>query len=124
MDNSSKISMTFWSEDVDKHIPKFVEGKVYAISNADIKRGGQYNKTEHQCELMCNRTTQITDCEDVGNIKSYDINLTSLSHLAHEKSGGVKTVYCVIYSIPEVETIVRKDGGELKKIAFKIVDSS
>lgn len=40
MDNSSKISMTFWSEDVDKHIPKFVEGKVYAISNADIKRGG------------------------------------------------------------------------------------
>lgn len=73
---------------------------------------------------MCNRTTQITDCEDVGNIKSYDINLTSLGHLMQEKSGGVKTVYCVIYSIPEVETIIRKDGGELKKISFKIVDSS
>lgn len=124
MDNSSKIQMTFWSEDVDKHVTKFVEGKVYAISNADVKRGGQYNRTEHQCELTCNRTTQITDCEDAGNIKSFDINLENLGQLAMEKTGGVKTVYCVIYSIPEVETITRKDGSELKKISFKIVDPS
>ena len=124
MDNSSKIQMTFWSEDVDKHVVKFVEGKVYAISNADVKRGGQYNRTEHQCELTCSRTTQITDCEDSGNIKTYAMNLNNLGELATEKTGGVKTVYCVIYSIPEVETITRKDGSELKKVGFKIVDSA
>lgn len=124
LDNSSKIQMTFWSEDVDKHVSKFTEGKVYAISNADVKRGGQYNKTEHQCELTCNRTTQITDCEDSGNIKTFDINMDNLSDLANEKPGGVKTVYCVIYSVPEVTTIQKKDGTELKKISFQIVDKS
>jgi hypothetical protein len=116
--------MTFWSEDCDKHVAKFKEGDIYAISNADIRRGGQYNRTEHACELTCNRTTQITDCADAGNIKSFDINLDNLGQLAFEKTRGVKTVYCVIYSLPEVQIINRKDGTELKKVSFKIVDNS
>ena len=124
IDNSSKIAMTFWSEDIDKFVSKFEENKIYIISNADVKKCGAYNKTEHSCELHCNKSTQITLGQETSNIKQFNINMEALSSINTEKTEATKTVYCVIFSLPQLSEITKKDGTSLKKISFNIIDQS
>jgi Replication protein A OB domain len=116
--------MTFWAEEIDKFMSKFEEGKIYIISNADIKKAGNFNKSEHSCELSCNRTTQITEGQDTNSIKAFDLNLENLSLLKSEKLYANKTVFCIIHSKPEFSEMIKKDGTPLQKTTFQIIDQS
>ena len=116
--------MTFWSEDIDKFVSKFEENKIYIISGADVKKCGAYNKTEHSYELHCNKSTQITLGQETSNIKQFNINMEALSSINTEKTEATKTVYCVIFSLPQLSEITKKDGTSLKKISFNIIDQS
>ena len=58
IDNSSKIQMSFWDKEIDKHFENLKIGKAYIISQASVKTANKsFNPSGNNYELTCTRET-------------------------------------------------------------------
>lgn len=124
-DNSGKICVVFWKEEYDKIFGSLIEGCVYTIGEAVVKRSDpKFSKTSHPCELTCTRTTKIHRFDSATWLEKFKVSLPDLSKIPVMKDKEGLTTVVIVLNAAESIDVARKDGTYVEKTTIQVYDSS
>ncbi|KAJ1727796.1 Replication factor A protein 1 [Coemansia biformis] len=126
LDESGEIRATAFTQQVDRLYSLFEVGKVYYISNAQVKMARQqFSNVNNQYELTFEDSTTVELCTDNGNVPQEQFNFVALSSLMKFEKGNMVDVLCVLQQVGEATEITPKSGDrKMTKRDLTVVDKS
>lgn len=126
-DKSAQIRATVFNDLVDRFYDKIHCGKVYLISNADLKDAKkQYSSINNNFELMFSNDTEMIECDEKSeSFPEVKMNFNLISELKKLSLNSLVNVIGICHEIRGLEEFVSKKNGKcLKKREIVIIDSS
>lgn len=126
-DESAQIRATVFNDLVDRFYDKIQCGKVYIISDADIKDANKkYSSIKNNFELIFSNDTEIIECDEKNeNFPELKIDFISISELKKLSLNSLVNVIGICHEIRGLEEFVSKKNGKcLKKREIILIDSS
>jgi replication factor A1 len=118
-----EIRATMFNDAVEAFYPLLEVGKVYYISKGTLKIANKkFTSIPNEYELSLDRNSQITLCNDAGDIPSMHYNFVPIQSINDIQKDEVVDVLGVAVTIGECTAIVTKQGKELKKRNITLVD--
>ncbi|KAI9504883.1 Replication factor A protein 1 [Coemansia spiralis] len=126
LDESGEIRATTFTQQVDALYPLFEVGKVYYISNAQVKMARQqFSNVNNQYELTFDGNTSIEQCVDAVDMPQEHFDFIPLASLAKFEKGNVVDVLCVVQQADGVSEITAKSTErKMVKRDLVLVDRS
>ncbi|KAJ2610048.1 Replication factor A protein 1 [Coemansia sp. RSA 1365] len=126
LDETGEIRATGFTQQVDRLYPLFEVGKVYYISNAQVKMARQqFSNLNNEYELTFEDSTVVEQCVDATAVPQENFNFVPLSSLMKFEKGNVVDVLCVLRQIGELSEITTKAGDrKMIKRDLLLVDKS
>ncbi|KAJ2792775.1 Replication factor A protein 1, partial [Coemansia guatemalensis] len=126
LDETGEIRATAFTQQVDRLYPLFEVGKVYYISNAQVKMARQqFSNLNNEYELTFEDSTVVEQCVDATAVPQENFNFVPLASLMKFEKGNVVDVLCVLRQIGEVSQITAKTGDrQMIKRDLLVVDKS
>ncbi|KAJ2068850.1 Replication factor A protein 1 [Coemansia sp. S2] len=126
LDDSGEIRATTFTQQVDKLFPLLETGKVYYISNAQVRMAKQqFSNVNNQYELTFDDNTTVELCLEQANVPQEHYNFIPLASLEKFEKNQVVDVLCVLRDAGEVAEITsRTDDRKMIKRELTIVDKS
>ncbi|KAJ2030982.1 Replication factor A protein 1 [Coemansia sp. S610] len=126
LDDSGEIRGTAFTQQVDKLFPLFEPGKVYYISNAQVRMAKQqFSNVNNQYELTFDDNTVVELCLEQANVPQEHYDFVPLSSLEKFQKNHVVDVLCVLKEVAELSQItLRTDDRKMTKRDLVVVDKS
>ncbi|KAJ2757237.1 Replication factor A protein 1 [Coemansia pectinata] len=126
LDDSGEIRATTFTQQVDKLFPLLETGKVYYISNAQVRMAKQqFSNVNNQYELTFDDNTIVELCLEQANVPQEHYDFIPLSSLEKFEKNQVVDVLCVLKDAGDVSEITsRTDDRKMVKRELTIVDKS
>lgn len=127
IDNSGEIRMTAFGDAVDKFFDLVHEGRVYFISNAQVKIAKRQFGVKNDYEIHLEPTSLITLARDgaASDVPNIRYNFVSISEIANMEKDSTCDIIGIVRDAGEVSNIVAKTTGKnLSKRDLTVVDTS
>ncbi|KAJ2759378.1 Replication factor A protein 1, partial [Coemansia nantahalensis] len=126
LDESGEIRATAFTQQVDRLYPLFEVGKVYLVSNAQVKMARQqFSNVNNQYELTFEDSSTVELCQDAGSVPQEQFNFVPLGSLMKFDKGTVVDVLCALQHVGDVSEITPKSGDrKMIKRDLTVVDRS
>ncbi|KAJ2726640.1 Replication factor A protein 1 [Coemansia sp. Benny D115] len=126
LDESSEIRATIFTQQVDKFHPMLDVGKVYFVSNAQVKMARQqFSNLSNQYELTFDDNTVVELCQDQGSAPQEHYDFVQLANLGKFEKNHIMDVLGVVRDAGEVSQItMRNSDRKVSKRELTIVDRS
>lgn len=112
LDETNEIRATAFNDQADALFDVLQEGKVFYVSKARINPArSQFSNLKHPYELALDRDTEITECEDAGDVPKLQYNFVPLSKVQEMEVNSVIDVIAVIKEINPAFQITSKSTG-------------
>lgn len=126
MDESGEIRATGFNDAVDNLYELLQEGQVYMISKCRVNIAKkQFSNVNNEYELMFERDTEISPCDDAEDVPQVKFQFMPLSQLDSVEKDATVDVIAVIKEIGEAGEITSKTTSKpYSKRDLSIVDES
>lgn len=128
VDESGEIRATAFKEQCDKFYNMTEIGKVYYITQGQLKAANkQYSTLNNEYEITFRDSTEMVPCNDeseTNKIPTLSFNFCQISQLNASLKDSVVDIIGVVKSASECTNITTKAGKELKKRDIVLVDKS
>ncbi|KAJ2557341.1 Replication factor A protein 1 [Coemansia sp. RSA 1933] len=126
LDESTEIRATVFTQQVDMFYGMLEVGKVYYISNAQVKMARQqFSNLPNQYELTFEPTTLVEQCVDQADVPQEHFDFIPLANLERFEKGSVVDVIGLVQHAEDVSEITMKsDGKKVMKRELNVVDKS
>lgn len=126
MDESGEIRATGFNDSVDQLYEILQEGHVYTVSKCRVNIAKkQFSNVNNEYELMFERDTEITQCDDAPDIPQIKFAFLPLSQLDGVEANAMVDVIAVVKEIAEASEITAKTTNKpYSKRDLTIVDES
>ncbi|KAJ2265635.1 Replication factor A protein 1, partial [Coemansia sp. RSA 451] len=128
LDDSGEIRATAFTQQVDRLFPMLEAGKVYYISNAQVKMARQqFSTLNNQYELTFDDSTIVEQCQETTGVPQEQYEFVPLANLMKYEKGAIVDVLCVVRSVEDVVEITPKNGPTDRKMVkrdMSVVDKS
>lgn len=120
-DKSGEIRTTIFSEQFNKYNDLIKVDGVYLISKYRLQLAKpQFNKTNHNYEILFNDWTIVKSCLDDGEIPRLSLDLVPISDVKYLEKARVINVIGVCRNVGELKTV----GSNTKLRVITLIDSS
>lgn len=123
IDETGEIRGTAFGESVDAFEPLLIPQHVYTISNARIQAADK-RFSKHQYDLILEKNTQISECNDSDEVPEVFGDFVSLGDLADKPADSIIDVLGVVHSSGELTEFTSKKGNQMVKRDVTLVDAS
>lgn len=122
----SEIRATFFKEAVDMFYDQLAVGRVYTFGEGKVKVANkQFTTIKCEYELSFGKEAQIQIAPDDGAIAKVSLTcVTPISEIERAEPKTTVDVVGVAISIGEVSSFTSKQGKDLRKLEFELVDES
>ncbi|KAJ2642873.1 Replication factor A protein 1 [Coemansia sp. RSA 1694] len=126
LDDSGEIRGTAFTQQVDKLFPLFEAGKVYYISNAQVRMAKQqFSNVKNQYELTFDDNTMVEQCLEQGSVPQEQYDFIPLASLGKFEKNHVVDVLVVLREVAELTEIsMRNSDRKMTKRELTVVDKS
>ncbi|KAJ1841383.1 Replication factor A protein 1 [Coemansia sp. RSA 2708] len=128
LDDSGEIRATAFTQHVDRLYPMLEAGKVYYISNAQVKMARQqFSTLNNQYELAFDDSTVVEQCAETAGVPQEQYDFVPLANLMRHDKGALVDVLCVVRSADEPVEITPRSGPTDRKMVKRdltVVDKS
>ncbi|KAJ2158926.1 Replication factor A protein 1 [Coemansia sp. RSA 552] len=128
LDETGEIRATGFTQVVDRLYPMFEVGKVYYVSNAQVKMARQqFSNVNNQYELTFGDDTQVELCTATAEVPQEQFNFVPLGSLGKFEKGNIVDVLCVVRQVGDVSEFTPKSGAADRKMTKRdllVVDKS
>lgn len=125
IDESGEIRVTAYNEDCERIFNTIEAGKVYQVSQCQIKPANrQYSSVNNDYEMSVQGDSQFILCPDDTHIPKVDFNFTKIEAIGQRLTGTLVDVIGVLLNCGDLTSITTKQGKELKKKELKIGDET
>ncbi|KAJ2519534.1 Replication factor A protein 1 [Coemansia sp. RSA 2049] len=126
LDDSSEIRATVFTQQVDMFYPILEVGKVYYVSNAQVKMARQqFSNLSNQYELTFDAGTIVEQCADPTGVPQEHFDFIPISSLTRFEKGSVVDVIGIVQHVEEITEITMKtDNRKVAKRELSVVDKS
>lgn len=129
LDESGEIRTTTFTQQVDRFYPMLEVGKIYYISNAQVKMAKpQFSNVNNQYELTFDDNTQIEPCQDstaTSAVPQEHFDFIPLGNLMKFEKNNIVDVLGVVKEVQDVSEITSKSSDrKMTKRDLLIVDKS
>lgn len=126
MDESGEIRATAFKEQCDMYYDMIQVGKVYLISNCQVKAANkQYSKLRNDYELTFKDNVIVQLCdEDTSDVPTIIYNFMSIVDLASQQKDAIVDIIGICKSSDEPKEFTSRAGKEMVKRDVIIVDKS
>ncbi|KAJ1645351.1 Replication factor A protein 1 [Coemansia asiatica] len=122
LDESGEIRATTFTNQVDRFYPMLEMGKVYYVSNAQVKMARQqFSNVNNQYELTFDDSTVIELCQEQAGVPQEHFDFIPLASLSKFEKNHVVDVLAVVKSVGDLNEITPKSGGDKKMIKRDLV---
>lgn len=126
MDESGEIRATGFNDAVDNFYQLLQEGNVYTVSKCRVNIAKkQFNNVNNEYELMFERDTEISPCDNAQDVPQVKFKFLALSNLDSVEKDATVDVIAVVKDIGEVGEITSKTTSKpYSKRDLQVVDES
>lgn len=126
MDESGEIRATAFKEQCDMFYDMIQVGKVYLISNCQVKAANkQFSKLRNDYELTFKDNVIVQPCdEDTSDVPTIIYNFMSIGDLATQQKDAIVDIIGICKSSDEPKEFTSRAGKEMVKRDVIIVDKS
>ncbi|KAJ2120471.1 Replication factor A protein 1 [Coemansia sp. RSA 720] len=128
LDDSGEIRATTFTQQVDRLFPMLEAGKVYYISNAQVKMARQqFSTLNNQYELTFDDSTVIEQCQETTGVPQEQYEFVPLANLMKHDKGAIVDVLCVVRGVEDMVEITPRNGPTDRKMIkrdLSVVDKS
>ncbi|KAJ1724067.1 Replication factor A protein 1 [Coemansia erecta] len=126
LDESGEIRATAFTQQVDKLFPLLEVGKVYYVSNAQVKMARQqFSNVNNQYELTFDDNSVVELCTEQGSVPQEHFDFIRLDSLGKFEKNHVLDVLAVVREVGDVTEITAKaDQRKMRKRELTLVDQS
>jgi len=126
MDESGEIRATAFKEQCDMYYDMIQVGKVYLISNCQVKAANkQFSKLRNDYELTFKDNVIVQPCdEDTSDVPTIIYNFMSIGDLATQQKDAIVDIIGICKSSDEPKEFTSRAGKEMVKRDVIIVDKS
>jgi len=126
MDESGEIRATAFKEQCDMYYDMIQVGKVYLISNCQVKAANkQFSKLRNDYELTFKDNVIVQPCdEDTSDVPTIIYNFMSIQDLASQQKDAIVDIIGICKSTDEMKEFTSRAGKEMVKRDVIIVDKS
>ncbi|KAJ2650113.1 Replication factor A protein 1 [Coemansia sp. RSA 1250] len=128
LDDSGEIRATAFTQQVDRLFPMLEAGKVYYISNAQVKMARtQFSTLNNQYELTFDDSTVVEQCVETTGVPQEQFNFIPLANLMNHEKNSIIDVLCVVRDIGDLTEITPRNGPADRKMIKReltVVDRS
>jgi len=126
MDESGEIRATAFKEQCDMYYDMIQVGKVYLISNCQVKAANkQFSKLRNDYELTFKDNVIVQPCdEDTSDVPTIIYNFMSIADLASQQKDAIVDIIGICKSTDEIKEFTSRAGKEMVKRDVIIVDKS
>jgi len=126
MDESGEIRATAFKEQCDMYYDMIQVGKVYLISNCQVKAANkQYSKLRNDYELTFKDNVIVQPCdEDTSDVPTIIYNFMSIADLSTQQKDAIVDIIGICKSADEAKEFTSRAGKEMVKRDVILVDKS
>ncbi|KAJ1809120.1 Replication factor A protein 1 [Coemansia sp. RSA 2599] len=126
LDESGEIRATTFTNQVDRFYPMLEVGKVYYVSNAQVKMARQqFSNVNNQYELTFDDSTVIEMCQEQAGVPQEHYDFIPLASLGKFEKNHVVDVLAVVKSVGDLNEFTTKSGDrKMIKRDLVLVDKS
>jgi len=125
MDESGEIRATAFKEQCDAYYTMIEVGKVYLISNCQVKPANkQFSKLRNDYELTFKDNVVVQRCDDVDDVPTIVYQFVKIADLSDLKKDDNVDVIGVLKSVDDAKDFVSRAGKEMTKRDIVIVDQT
>ncbi|KAJ2385120.1 Replication factor A protein 1, partial [Coemansia sp. RSA 2603] len=126
LDESGEIRATAFTQQVDKLYPLLEVGKVYYVSNAQVKMARQqFSNVNNQYELTFDDNSVVELCPEQGSVPQEHFDFIRLDSLGKFEKNHVIDVLAVVRGVGDITEITAKaDQRKMLKRELTLVDQS
>ncbi|KAJ1792246.1 Replication factor A protein 1 [Coemansia sp. RSA 2399] len=126
LDESSEIRATVFTQQVDMFYGALEVGKVYYVSNAQVKMARQqFSNLSNQYELTFEPSTIVEQCVDQMEVPQEHYDFIPLANLEKFEKGSIVDVIGLVQRADDITEITMKsDNKKVQKRELMVVDKS
>ncbi|KAJ1664204.1 Replication factor A protein 1 [Coemansia sp. RSA 1813] len=126
LDETSEIRATVFTQHVDMFYGMLEVGKVYYVSNAQVKMARQqFSNLSNQYELTFDGSTLVEQCVDQTDVPQEHFDFIPLANLEKFEKGSVVDVIGLVQNAEDITEITMKtDNRKVPKRELVVVDKS
>ncbi|KAJ2476184.1 Replication factor A protein 1, partial [Coemansia sp. RSA 2320] len=126
LDDSGEIRATAFTQQVERLFPLFETGKVYYVSNAQVRMAKQqFSNVNNQYELSFDENTVVEQCLEQASVPQEHFDFIPLASLMKFEKNQVVDVLCVLREINDLSEITaRSTDRKMTKRDLVVVDKS
>jgi len=126
MDESGEIRATAFKEQCDMYYDMIQVGKVYLISNCQVKAANkQYSKLRNDYELTFKDNVIVQPCdEDTSDVPTIIYNFMTIADLSTQQKDAIVDIIGICKMADEAKEFTSRAGKEMVKRDVIIVDKS
>jgi replication factor A1 len=118
-----QIKATMFNAEADKFFNVFQADQVYIISKGQLKLANKkFNRLPSEYEITLGRESEVTFCQDDGNINKQQFDFVRIDELPNTDAGDYIDLCGVVKSIAPIANIMSRNGRELTKRTLTILD--
>lgn len=72
------MQLSFFNDQVDKYFSALSVGRIYAVSDAQVKPAGKFNSTNCEIEMHVNTRTEILELPEENSIPQKALDFTKI----------------------------------------------
>jgi len=123
--NGGEIRATMFNEAADKFYSIFDEGRVYTISNGQIKLANRrFTNLPHEFEITLNMDADVNILGEDSTIKNQHFNFCPISYLANKQEEFIDVIGIVTKITPLATFTSTRTGKEHTKRTVSLTDDS
>lgn len=123
-DGIVEIQGTFFGEQAKNWYSTLEEGKVYSISDADVKAGDKFNMTKFRYVLTFGRNCQVKKLKDNHEIEMVHFNLSSIKDIQDLENGKLIDVMGIVQELGLLAPFTLKTGEKKDRRTITIFDDT
>ena len=122
-----EIKAVAFGDTAERFADVFRAGSVYELSKGQIRPVRNPKFSVGEFEMMLDHNTEVREIDDpavVGSIKRVNYAFKKIADVDHISSGSLVDVCAVVHHVGELNTIMKRDGGETSKRSITLRDDS
>ena len=122
-----EIKAVCFGDTAELYAEKFVAGKVYDVSKAQLQQVRNRQYSNHEFEIRLDHGSLVEECHDtsaVSQIKKINYQFKKIGDLETVVVGAMVDVVAVVHSVGDLAIIMKRDGGETSKRSIFLRDDS
>jgi hypothetical protein len=124
LDKTGRIQCGFFNEVAKKYYPLLEVGKVYEFQNGQVKKRGNFNKTNNELEISFNAKSLIMASKSEGGVPKSIYDFVKLKNIKEMSGNQFCDVIVVVKEIMPPGEFRNKKGETGAKQMLKVVDDS